>query len=177
MKLILIAIMTIVLVFSKQSQTPKEISWENLIPIGYSMDEISNRYEKRLEKLDYLSEEAEKIFVKMDNELNNGPVNTKLNNTYIKLAGFITPLKQEKDKIYEFLFVPFLGACMHVPAPPINQTIYVKTNKKNGVKLEDIYKAFYAIGKLQTAKKETSLANTGYSILNAKISYYQEPSD
>ena len=39
------------------------------------------------------------------------------------------PLDFESTTVKEFLLVPFVGACIHVPPPPANQIIYVKSDK------------------------------------------------
>lgn len=53
----------------------------------------------------------------------------------VQLSGFVLPLGENKRKnnreqqaqqVSEFLLVPFVGACIHVPAPPPNQMIYIK---------------------------------------------------
>lgn len=49
----------------------------------------------------------------------------------VQLSGFVLPLgktnrEQQAQQVSEFLLVPFVGACIHVPAPPPNQMIYIK---------------------------------------------------
>ena len=34
--------------------------------------------------------------------------------------------EQQSEQVSEFLLVPYVGACIHVPPPPPNQMIYVK---------------------------------------------------
>jgi hypothetical protein len=36
---------------------------------------------------------------------------------------FIAPLENTDEKVYEFLLVPFYDTSIHVPPPPINQTV------------------------------------------------------
>lgn len=44
----------------------------------------------------------------------------------IKVAGYFVPLEQtDAGELTEILFVPYYGACIHVP-PPSNQIIYAK---------------------------------------------------
>ena len=52
--------------------------------------------------------------------------NQEINQTVIKVLGYILPLTQEHDQVADFLLVPFIGACVHVPPPPPNQMVYVK---------------------------------------------------
>ncbi|SPJ29196.1 HoxN/HupN/NixA family nickel/cobalt transporter [Falsiruegeria mediterranea] len=41
------------------------------------------------------------------------------------LDGYVLPLTWEADRVVEFLLVPWVGACIHTPAPPPNQIIHV----------------------------------------------------
>ncbi len=44
----------------------------------------------------------------------------------VKIPGFMVPLEDDQRKVTEFLLVPTPQACIHVPAPPPNQMIYVR---------------------------------------------------
>lgn len=52
--------------------------------------------------------------------------NPQLDRTSVKLLGYVLPLTQTQDRVVDFLLVPFIGACVHVPPPPPNQLVYVK---------------------------------------------------
>lgn len=44
----------------------------------------------------------------------------------VSLVGYVVPLDtNEKGDMTSFLFVPTLGACIHVPPPPPDQIVYV----------------------------------------------------
>jgi hypothetical protein len=46
----------------------------------------------------------------------------------IRLPGYIVPLEvSEEGRTTEFLLVPYFGACIHVPPPPSNQIVHVKS--------------------------------------------------
>jgi hypothetical protein len=53
----------------------------------------------------------------------------KLDGQFVKIPGFMVPLEDEQQRVTEFLLVPTPQACIHVPAPPPNQMIYVKMKK------------------------------------------------
>ena len=95
---------------------------------------------------------------------------TQLNNKKIKIAGYITPIAFDEDNVTEFLFVPYRGACIHVPPPPANQIIYVKSAK--GLKIDQIYSPFWITGILRANSVSTILADVGYSIEQASVSPY-----
>ncbi|MEO1592189.1 MAG: DUF3299 domain-containing protein, partial [Cyanobacteria bacterium J06632_22] len=45
----------------------------------------------------------------------------------IQLSGYVLPLTwNAADQITDFLLVPYVGACIHVPPPPPNQMVYVQ---------------------------------------------------
>jgi uncharacterized protein len=47
----------------------------------------------------------------------------------VKVPGFMVPLEDHKRSVTEFLLVPTPQACIHVPPPPPNQMILVKTQQ------------------------------------------------
>ena len=56
-------------------------------------------------------------------------VDTTLNNTHVKIPGYLLPLNYDDGKTTEFLLVPWVGACIHTPPPPQNQIIYIETKE------------------------------------------------
>ncbi|MGF1538008.1 MAG: DUF3299 domain-containing protein [Elainellaceae cyanobacterium] len=45
----------------------------------------------------------------------------------VQLEGYVLPLNQQQaNRVTEFLLVPYVGACIHVPPPPPNQIVYIK---------------------------------------------------
>jgi uncharacterized protein len=49
--------------------------------------------------------------------------------TRVRVPGFMVPLEDNEKQVTEFLLVPSPQACIHVPAPPPNQMVYVKMKK------------------------------------------------
>lgn len=43
----------------------------------------------------------------------------------VSIDGYVLPLRRENGRVIEFLLVPWVGACIHTPAPPPNQIIHV----------------------------------------------------
>ena len=98
-------------------------------------------------------------------------VRADLDGKIIKMAGFVTPLAFSGTKITEFLLVPFVGACIHVPPPPANQIVYIAGVEdywpKNGL----LYPV-WVTGELRADPLDTDLANVGYRIEGAKVEPY-----
>jgi hypothetical protein len=70
--------------------------------------------------------------------------------------------------------VPFFGACLHLPPPPPNQTIFV--NYPQGLKLESLYDAYWISGVIKTSLVENDTATAAYSMeMYAFELYTEEP--
>ncbi len=91
----------------------------------------------------------------------------ELDGKRVRIGGYVVPLDFEATNVKEFLLVPFVGACIHVPPPPPNQIIYVKAAKSFSV--EGSFDPVWVTGTLKVASRDTGLAETGYSIEAAKV--------
>lgn len=58
----------------------------------------------------------------------------KVINKKIIIDGYMIPLDYSQKKIKEFLLVPYIPNCSHVPPPPNNNIINVKVGDKAGIK-------------------------------------------
>jgi hypothetical protein len=65
-------------------------------------------------------------------------INPSVEGVSMELVGFMVPINITKDKVSSFLLVPEAGQCIHVPPPPMNQTVFVDASE-NPVKPADIY--------------------------------------
>jgi hypothetical protein len=87
---------------------------------------------------------------------------SELNGKRVKIGGYVVPLDFEATAIKEFLLVPFVGACIHVPPPPANQIVYVKAEK--GFQIAGQFDPVWVTGTLKTETAFTGLADAGYSL-------------
>lgn len=87
---------------------------------------------------------------------------TELNGKQVHIGGYIVPLDFEATTIKEFLLVPFVGACIHVPPPPANQIIYVKAQK--GIEVSGSFEPVNVVGTLKAETAFTGLADAGYTL-------------
>ncbi len=130
---------------SSSNATPKEISWDDLIPWTAVFDPSEVKF------------------------------NEKLNNKEVKIPGYIIPLEYEGQDIKTFLLVPYIGACIHVPPPPANQIVYVDTAAAwdsldwwepvyvtGTIKIESRQMEFF------------EMVDIGYEILAGDVESYQE---
>jgi hypothetical protein len=99
-------------------------------------------------------------------------VNKSLEGATVRLPGFIVPLEAVKNgDVSEFLLVPYFGSCIHVPPPPPNQIVYVRTGRRPGI--DSIYDAYWITGKLHLQTKSTRLGATAYELNAEKIEVYK----
>ena len=152
----------------------QEILWDSLVPTDFTADAIMAKYEDQLAEFEDGSPEAYDVYVQMQEEFNNAPINEEIGGTMVRIPGFIAPLDFSDELITEFLLVPYFGACIHVPPPPANQTVLVNTSDEYGIKPEDSYNPVWIMGKLTTEGATTDLAEAGYIIQDAIVEPYDE---
>ena len=100
------------------------------------------------------------------------PVVDALNGKVVQIGGYVVPLDFDATTLKEFLLVPFVGACIHVPPPPANQIVYVQVPK--GVKIGKLFDPVYVTGKLTTTPSFTGLADAGYTLEADKVELRKE---
>lgn len=87
---------------------------------------------------------------------------TEFEGKRVRIGGYVVPLDFDATSVKEFLLVPFVGACIHVPPPPANQIVYIKVDK--GFELREMFDPVYVTGMMQTEVTFTGLAEAGYVI-------------
>jgi uncharacterized protein len=78
----------------------------------------------------------------------NSSLNKDLDGKVIRLKGFMLPLDLSGKAVEDFLLVPFVGACIHTPPPPLNQIVYAKLAKPMDFRMEDLFLPATITGKL-----------------------------
>jgi len=151
----------------------RSVEWEDLIPPGFSGDQILDRYQDRLDAAEPGSPELDALYEEMNAEYDDASVNPQLDSEDIQLAGFVAPLTYDGDDITEFLLVPYFGACIHVPPPPANQTVMVTLAEGESLSLEESWGAVWVAGKMIATTTDTDLATAGYSIAATAFGVYE----
>ncbi|MCM0289678.1 DUF3299 domain-containing protein [Pseudomonas aeruginosa] len=135
---------------------PRELTWSQLIPAP--IHDLANA----------LSEAGPAA----SQQSPNAPVVKALDGIEAKLPGYIVPLEiSEAGLVTEFLLVPYYGACIHVPPPPSNQIVYVKTAK--GVQMDELYQPFWVEGTFKVENASSELAAAGYRMQASKVTPYE----
>ncbi|MFZ1102741.1 MAG: DUF3299 domain-containing protein, partial [Hyphomicrobiaceae bacterium] len=97
------------------------------------------------------------------------PVVAALDGKRVRIGGYVVSLDFDATKVKEFLLVPFVGACIHVPPPPANQIVYVKSEA--GFEVTGMFDPVWVTGTLKTATAHTGLAEAGYSLVAEKVEH------
>ncbi|MCI2260784.1 DUF3299 domain-containing protein [Xanthomonas indica] len=88
------------------------------------------------------------------------------------LDGYVVPLESDdQGKVSELLFVPFYGACIHVPPPPPNQILHVVL--RTPIDLPELWDPFHLQGRLHLADFKAVIANATYEAEDATITPVQ----
>lgn len=141
--------------------TPKEVTWEDLIPPGLPYSKIIGQGD-----LDLSNDTWSPIY-----DDNAVKLNETLNGAYIKMPGFIIPFETSAEGVTDFMLVPYVGACIHTPPPPANQLVMVESAKPwPGDRLWD---PVWVIGMMSTQLQSTRLGQTGYSISADEMEVYE----
>lgn len=148
---------------SAVSDGPTIISWDTLL----SGEEIEY-YEEEIRRYD---EDPE--YSGSDKEPPSPGVNETLDGEFIRIPGFAVGMDSvpgEYNKSRTFLFVPYQGACIHVPPPPPNQTIFVEMEQAVST---DPYVPIFLEGTIHVEAGENELAPYFYRIEGSGTKPYE----
>jgi hypothetical protein len=87
------------------------------------------------------------------------------------MPGYIIPLQYDSTGTTEFILVPYIGACIHVPPPPANQLILVTTEEP--WQTSGLWEAIWVTGTLRTQLQSTELADIGYALTSEEIVLFE----
>ncbi|MBP7547503.1 MAG: DUF3299 domain-containing protein [Corallincola sp.] len=148
-----------------------ELDWESLVPPGFEEAIIAT--EQELASLEDEDPRAEALMAKLRDEWAKAPVVEALDNSLVKLPGFVVPLEGDGQQVRQFLLVPYYGACIHEPPPPANQTVLV--DAPNDTRIRSAFETVWIYGRLRVERADTEMATAGYRIQAQKIEPYVNP--
>ncbi len=93
----------------------------------------------------------------------------ELDNTRVRIPRFIVPLEDNQRRVTEFLLVPSPQACIHVPAPPPNQMVYVKF--QGGA--HTAFGPIWVYGKLKISTKGSQYGDSSFQLEADLITPYE----
>lgn len=174
----LLLLLTTAIAFADSKSSPyREIEWVELMPED-DLNAIMNAPPVDIpdgSALDQLSNPLDNSTARGDSAFSQALVSTKIrpefNNQKIRVPGFIVPIDlNSRQNITSFFLVPYFGACLHVPPPPPNQIIYAEYNK--GLKLDNLYTAFWLEGTVKTQIIRNDVATSAYTLIVDNIEKY-----
>ena len=143
-----------------KAESFKELEWDDLIPEGLPYSQIID---------EGVMDNAADTWLPVFDEYARKFV-TELNGAAVKLPGFVIPLEYSGDGVTGFILAPYYGACIHVPPPPPNQLVYVRTD--DPYPSNELFDAIWVYGKLSINQLFTDVGETGYGLQAERIEVY-----
>ena len=140
---------------------PRETLWDDLIPPGVPYSEIIGEGE-----IDYEIDFWNPIY-----DENAIKLNESLDGVLIRMPGYIIPIELNSEGVTDFVLVPYVGACIHVPPPPANQLVMVKT--ETPWPSDQLWDAVWVTGTMNTKLQDSGLGQTGYALSAEKIEEFE----
>ena len=195
-----------------QAGKPRQLMWADLVPADLLADDpLANMTEEQqdlvywvinsLDTLPARDKDSEELYKEVDKaipqlkkegidihelmakrKMLQTSVVKELNGQQVRIPGYLLPLEVSATKVTEFLLVPYIGACIHVPPPPPNQIIYVKIAQNKSYKSNSLYAPVWVTGiiAVKSMKKDlylvdgTAGVNIGYSMNANHVEPYKE---
>lgn len=196
---------------SVAAEQVRQITWDDLIPADLiAEDPVANLPQDQkdmvywvintLESLPKRSQETEEYYKEIDEAMPTlkkmgidiAAVMTKrkeirttvvedINGNNVRIPGYLLPLEFSQEMVTEFLLVPYVGACIHVPPPPPNQIVHVETAPKKGYVMKKLFDPVWVTGviSVQSMVKELYLVDgsagvdIGYTLQANQIEPYK----
>ena len=153
-----------------------ELQWDDLIPDDFVQPEnpFVSMSQEEIDKLMDGSPESQEKMAKLQEGFNYAPVVPALSGKRVKIPAYITPLEYNPDNtVKEFLLVPYVGACIHVPPPPANQIVHAVAPEP--IKLDNMWDPVWAIGVIHAETTMSDLAESGYKLDVEEVMPYTMP--
>ena len=159
--------------FAKEQQV-LDLTWEDLVPNDYVfMNPLDKLSDEEYYALTDDSEKTQELMDQVKQLMDFAPIVDELDGKTVRISGYAVPLDYDEQNVREFLLVPYFGACIHVPPPPGNQTVYVTSEE--GLEMQGLWDPISVVGKLETVHVSSDLAEAGYSIAANDVEPYKEP--
>lgn len=149
----------------------RELGWEDLAPADWDpLAGLEALGGEDLQGLTDDSRQAEELLEAYRETARSAPVVGELDGQRIRIPGYMVPLEFDHMVITEFLLVPYFGACIHVPPPPANQIVHVKT--ESSFPTTNIFKPVWVTGVIRTQAYFNEVGDAGYTMQAMNIELY-----
>lgn len=147
-----------------------EIDWDDLVPAEFSPERLFEEYD--LENMSDDDPRAAEFEAKLKELFDNAPIKPEMDGQSVKIPGFVVPVETDAEETTGFLLVPYYGACIHVPPPPANQTVYVVAEQGQGTRPKT-FDIVWVTGQMSVSRIENEVAEAGYTIYANKVEPYE----
>lgn len=153
---------------AKPEDAPRTLEWDDLMPPDFDPGAPFKDFDASLLSDD--DPRAKAKLAELRKLWDEAPVVTTLDGARVRLPGFAVPLEMDEQTATRFLLVPYVGACIHVPPPPLNQTVLVEAPQ--GATIRGLFDAVWVTGRLSVQRATTDLANAGYTLTATAVEPY-----
>ena len=147
---------------------PRTLEWDDLMPADF--DPGAPFKDINIASLADDDPKARELMAQLRKLWDEAPVVEALDGARIRLPGFAVPLETDGQTATRFLLVPYIGACIHVPPPPLNQTVLVEA--PTGARIQRVFDPVWVTGRLTVQRATTDLANAGYTLTAIEVQPY-----
>ncbi len=147
---------------------PRTLEWDDLMPADFEPEAPFEGID--VGTLNDDDPRARELLAKLRKLWDEAPVVAALDGARIRLPGFAVPLETDGQTATRFLLVPYIGACIHVPPPPLNQTVLVEA--PTGARIRHVFDPVWVTGRLTVQRATTELANAGYTLTATEVKPY-----
>ncbi|MCW5723624.1 MAG: DUF3299 domain-containing protein [Maricaulaceae bacterium] len=151
--------------FAQNDTVAEVVMWEDLLPEG----ELE-RLERLMAQMQY-STLLSHFGDQQSPQIGTFNVVEELNGRRIRMPGFVLPLDLEAGSVREFLLVPYFGACVHVPPPPPNQIVYVRS--ETPLRVEELWEPVWVEGVMSTERHMNELGDAAYTLALSSFERYR----
>ncbi len=167
----ILLLLSLLLINTTSAEPVQELEWDDMIPADFRPDKIMGQFGD-INELEDDDPRTQKILEELQAAWDKAPVVESLDGKRVKLPGFVVPIEGDGERLSEFLLVPYYGACIHVPPPPANQTVYVKV-PKGDARIRRAFDTVWVTGTLSAKSFTSDLATAGYRIQAEEVAPYE----
>jgi len=143
---------------------PLEIGWADLIPEALGDQPVVIGQVSHMQAMQRFGRSAPAPSLLVDSLVRD------YDQQVVRMPGYVVPLAFQDANVTEFLLVPYVGACIHVPPPPPNQLVFVKLDTP--VHIRQLFEPVWVTGILNSTPHRTELAEAGYEIAAIEVERY-----
>lgn len=149
----------------------RELQWSELSPRGYRPQIILDRL--GVDRLTDDDAKSHSILAEVRHEWQQAPSIQLAPDGLVRVAGFAVMLDEGTAPVRKVLLVPYYGACIHSPPPPVNQEVLVTLDQPLPRNMYQF--PIWITGQVKIKVGSTQHGRVLYQMSNAKWEPYPYP--